>query len=356
MEDSGNGFRRFLEVRVEALQEELYALERDPEQIEPLKSILRICQELRHARQPQEPEEVRLVRNAVEKVTLHLGRADLAVSRDFLDFYVDSFDLLEEAVRDWPPGSSFDRARYADRVRSLLDLTQPRRGFPDGGAIAGWEPLARGGAEEPEPFAGTPPAVETVPVSPWEQSTAATAAQEEQIVVEAIGAGLQDVPTWSEEAREPVLELLDPADLTPEEREQYVEADLRELLTEPWPGPAEVLEPVGSALPGEEGTSGSLAASFSTFEELRAANAYQPSSVSTLETSPEAEAAVNQLRDVLDAFSLSLNDLDRASERLLREDLGRLGSETLSALVKRLELERDKLLSVFERTIESFRA
>lgn len=87
-----------------------------------------------------------------------------------------------------------------------------------------------------------------------------------------------------------------------------------------------------------------MAASFATYESLRA------------EPGPELEAAVTRLRDILDALSLSLNDLDGASERLLREDSAALGRETLSALVERLEGERDAMLSVFDRTIESFRA
>lgn len=284
MDEGGDGYRRFLEVQLEGLQDQLYALERDLEQVEYLKSILRACQRLRHAQGPEEPESVRILRNAVEKVTLHLGLADLAVTQDDLDFYVDSFDLLEEAVRRWPGGPSFDRARYADRVRALIERDRPRRPVP---------------------------------------------------------VGAQAKPEWRGSAAEPALEVRGERDLESGEREAFVEADLRDFLAEPWRG--ETKERVPAAVTASA-PAGGLAASFATYETLRA------------DPAPELAAALTALRDVLDAFSLSLNDLDRASERLLEEDWGGLGREAAAALVERLEGERDKLLTVFDRTIESFRA
>jgi chemotaxis protein histidine kinase CheA len=370
MEDSRNGYRKFLEIQVEGLQDQLYALERDPEQTEHLKAILRVCQRLRHAQDPGEPETVRILRNALEKVTLHLGRAGLAVTRDFLDFFVDTFDLLEQAVRRWPGGPSFDRARYADRVRGLLETTAPRRRAaveglaepeadaqaPSGAAAGLWHPVRHPVmAEEPV----GPEVAEGIELTEPESSEAA-----EPAGVGEAQAAHEDVPTWR--VREPErLEVLRAEDLTGEEHAQFAEVDLRDLLTEPWRGRGqEAREPVGAGAPGGGELEGSaLAASFSTYETLRGGATtgeagFEEAALSTAPAgvSAEVQEALTRLRDVLDAFSLSLTDLEAASERLLGEEPGGLDGVTLSALLERLDAEKEKLLSGFDRAIESLRS
>lgn len=333
MEQARDGYRRFLEVQVEALQEQLYGLERDPEQVEYLKSILRVCQRLRHAREADEPEAVRLLRNAVEKVTLHLGRAGARVSQDILDFYVDTFDLLEDVVRRWPTHLAFDRARYADRVRGLMDLEAlPAAARTDAApAEAGYEAPIEG-FREGEPVEVTLPE-ERIEAAPAPAGHPAQAEEE------------REVPTWTDAPAEGGLEVLVARDLVEAERDLFVSANLAEILAEPWSGPSAPARAAAAA------PAGGLAASYATFESLRG-GAARP----TAESSADAQAALSRLRDVLDAFSMSLTDLDRASTRLMAHDPQTLGHETLASLAQRLELEKQKLTGVFDRTIESFRA
>jgi chemotaxis protein histidine kinase CheA len=332
MEQARDGYRRFLEVQVEALQEQLYGLERDPEQIEYLKSILRVCQRLRHARESDEPESVHLLRNAVEKVTLRLGRSGARVTQDVLDFYVDTFDLLEEAVRRWPAGLAFDRARYADRVRGLLDL----------------EPLAPAAAER-QAAAAAPRSAE--PASSFREGEPVEVALPEgcagpQPVETPEPAIAREVPTWTEAPPAGGVEVLAARDVGEAERSLFVEGDLSALLIERWRGAA--------APAGAGAASGGLAASYSSYEVLRS-GAPQAVASAPAATGADAQVALTKLRDVLDAFSVSLTDLDRASQRLLSYGTGGLGEGTLASLARRLELEKQKLVGVFDRSIESFR-
>jgi chemotaxis protein histidine kinase CheA len=337
MEHSRDGYRRFLEVQVEALQEQLYGLERDPEQAEYLKSILRICQRLRHARETDEPESVHLLRNAVEKVTLHLGRAGAPVSQDVLDFYVDTFDLLEEAVRRWPAGLAFDRSRYADRVRGLLDMEarEVARAAPR-------ERVAPRPAEPPSSFREGEPVEVALP-----DSLAVEAARP-------LGAGEgRDVPTWTEAPPAGELEVLTARGLGDAERALFVEANLGDLLVERWQGATRpALAPAGSP------SGGGLAASYTTYEAMRTPAAAPWRGAMGLAAGPslDAQTALTRVRDVLDAFSVSLTDLDGASQRLLAQDTRGLGEGTLASLAQRLELEKQKLIAGFDRAIGFFRA
>ncbi|MFN2432646.1 MAG: hypothetical protein ABR599_07505 [Gemmatimonadota bacterium] len=350
MDESRDGFRRFLEIQVEALQEQLYGLERDPEQVEHLKGMLRTCQRLRHGREPGEPESVRILRNAVEKVTLHIGRAGLPLTQDFLDFYVDSFDLLEEAVRRWPVGPAFDRARYADRVRALLDTTVASAGPPSvsgrapAGVVddAGWAEPPRGGIMAEEPVS-LEVAADIVLTEPEVGSAAAEPALED--APSGTGAAAHEV---REDAH---VEVLGESSIEAAERGAFVEADLRDLLAEPWRGTAGdgVAAPLAQPLPEERG--GGLAASYRTYESLRQAGGGESHRAGA---GPATREAVERLRDVLDAFSVSLLDLDRASDRVLREGEG-LDASTRDALAARMQSEKEKVLSVFERTIQTFR-
>ncbi len=346
MEQARDGYRRFLEVQVEALQEQLYGLERDPEQVEYLKSILRVCQRLRHAREADEPESVHLLRNAVEKVTIRLGRSGAPVSQEVLDFYVDTFDLLEEAVRRWPAGLAFDRARYADRVRGLLDL-EPR--VLAVAAAPGRTYGEEQHAEPPSSFRGGEPVEVVLP------EDAAAEAQPVAAGEPAAAAVAREVPTWTEAPPAGGLEVLTARDVGEAERSLFVEADLGALLVERWQGGARAATAPAGAVGGP---AGGLAASYAAFETLRTR---EPATVRAATSAPagpsaDAQATLTRLRDVLDAFSVSLTDLDRATQRLLAHDAGSLGEGTLASLARRLDLEKQKLIGVFDRTIESFRA
>jgi hypothetical protein len=99
---------------------------------------------------------------------------------------------------------------------------------------------------------------------------------------------------------------------------------------------------------------GGLAASFSTFESLRDTRA-EPGLAAPAAHRGQAAEAIARLRDVLDAFSLSLQDLERTSDRLLDEVGAGIGGETLTILAGRLDAEKSKVLEVFNRAIESFR-
>jgi chemotaxis protein histidine kinase CheA len=360
MEQAAQDYRKLVEIEVESFQGQLEALERDPEQLHPLKSILRAAQRLRHARDDNEPMPVRLLRNAVEKVTLHLGHANLSVSREFLDFYLDSFDLLEESVRRWPDGASFDRARYADRTRFLLELTEPARAVQVSGTVP--EPAAGPGAE--------PARMEADAAS--RQAAASDAKTDgDQHVEEPSGLApiLQEVPTWAETSAGPGLELLAESEIAEGERDLFVEMDLRELLVEPWaepwtrhaPAPVESVPAPRTPYAEAPAGTGALAASFSTLESLRSGGAaaetadIEPSVRFGIEPRPAAREALERVRDSLDALSITLRDLDRAAERLLEEGPGSLGGSTVTALVERLELEKQKLVSTFERQIQSLR-
>jgi hypothetical protein len=154
----------------------------------------------------------------------------------------------------------------------------------------------------------------------------------------------REVPTWTDAPPEGGLEVLAARDLVEAERDLFVSANLAEILSEPWSGPAAPARAATAA------PAGGLAASYATFESLRG-GATRPAA-----QPGEAQAALSRLRDVLDAFSMSLTDLDRASTHLLAHDPQTLGHETLASLAQRLELEKQKLTGVFDRTIESFRA
>jgi hypothetical protein len=151
------------------------------------------------------------------------------------------------------------------------------------------------------------------------------------------------------------VRVLSARDVPDDERGLYVRVDLAELLAEPWARPPAAVEAPAAA---PEVAAGGLAASYTILEALRAgAEVESPiGEPARSRPSPEAEAAFARLSDVLDAFSLSLTELDSASERLLAEDTHALGGSSLSSMVERLELEKGKLLGVFDRTIESFRA
>jgi chemotaxis protein histidine kinase CheA len=340
MEQAQDGYRRFLEVQVEALQEQLYGLERDPEQVEYLKSILRVCQRLRHAREADEPESVHLLRNAVEKVTLRLGRSGAHVSQDVLDFYVDTFDLLEEAVRRWPAGLTFDRARYADRVRGLLDLEPAAPAAAESSAAV--HPAAEPRpAEAPASFRGGEPVEVALPEEPEMEPQPAAAEP----------AMARDVPTWTDAPPTGGVQVLLARDVAETERSLFVEGDLAALLVERWRGAARA----ATAPAGAGAAAGGLAASYSSFEALRSGESATSQAVASAPAA-EAQAALTRLRDVLDAFSVSLTDLDRASQRLLSHGAGSLGEGTLASLARRLELEKQKLTGVFDRAIESFRS
>lgn len=390
MEQSPNGFRTLLEGQVEALQDELYLLERDPDDVERLKSILRSVQTLRRARPPEEPETVRMLRNAVEKVTLHIGRADLAVSQDFLDFYTDTFDLLEDAVRRWPAGPSLDVARYADRVRGLLDTTAPRRAAfapapgqveaPDVGEAAEPAALEAEALLAPEipdeivlaPEAAAPEAGRAATEAPavTEISLVAEATAATEIPAAGIPAetGIGSRPAETEIPAAPVapgepgpeaesIELVRAEDLTIDERETYVAVDLRDLLAEPWRArPGRVPGPPGQPAPAP--AAGGLAASFASLETLRAEPppAVREESAAEREMSTATRAAVDRLRNALDAFSLSCDELEGASDRLRRVVAGDLDAGTATTLVERIEVERRKLLAALDRTVESVRA
>lgn len=317
-----DGYRKFLEIQVEALQEQLYALERDPQQVEHLKSMLRTVQRLRHAQGSSEPEPVRILRNAVEKVTLHVGRAGLTVTQDFLDFYVDSFELLEEAVRRWPGGPSFDRARYADRVRGLLGVTAT-------GVGAGPSDLREAGVQAP--FGHDAARGATMAEEPVSADVAA------EIVLTEPEPAAQPA---SDLIEEPAVEVLTRTSLADADLDSYVEADLQDLLLEPWGGAPSLQAPAARA--------GGLAASFATYEAIRGGRG------AAVQTPSGVRESVERLRDVLDTFSVALGELDRAAERVLREGRAGLDDGTRNALADRLRAEKDKVLLVFERTIDTF--
>ncbi|MBA2564819.1 MAG: hypothetical protein H0V09_05275 [Gemmatimonadetes bacterium] len=430
MEDSRDGFRKFLEIQVEGLQEQLYSLERDPSEVEHLKSILRISQRVRHAQEPDEPQQVRILRNAVEKVTLHLGRADLAVTQDILDFYVDSFDLLEEAVRRWPAGPSFDRARYADRVRGLLDTTAPRRGATpapesaDRGWSAGDDLGTASTLADAAPADGQRGMISSeatavdgpgrIEPEPWSPGPGEGSGVRTAVAIEA-GSIAEDVPTWKEGTAEVRIEVQAETGLSDAELAGADPIPLEDLLSEPWRGPRGRLDqppsretegPVqppltlddgpplevaaGGSVQGldllpvgeldvdgiAEGASpaavedlrlerppgaGGLAASYATYESLRAGRSVAGAGRDAegggffAPRAAGAHAALSRLRDDLDAFAVALHELERDCDDLLRNDGDSLGTGTLGVLVERLELEKGKLLDVFDRSIIALR-
>jgi chemotaxis protein histidine kinase CheA len=390
-----------LDHEVRRLQQELTELERRPERLEPLREILRSVQRLRHAADPDEPRPVRLLRNAVEKVTLHVGRSRLAVTPEVLDFYVDTVDLLEDAVRRWPAGADFDPRRYAERVRELLDTSAPTRdeaavgagpsmaeesvdetvadsiqltgpetaphGAADafggaGGAAEGALPSASGAVEVEEPPDRDAIELPDEPAAAEEEVEPAYAAAEVEPLAppddrrEAAERTEAARPAFAEEGGAAVeVEVLSESDLGFDDRSGFVYADLRDLLAAPWTAPARDEEDrSGAAAAAASERAGGLAASFSTFEELRETR------IETALAAPEparahgAEALAG-LRDVLDAFSLSLQDLERSSDRLLEDAGAGIGGETFGALAGRLDAEKRKLLEVFDRAIEGFR-
>ena len=133
-----------LDHEVRRLQQELTELERRPERLDPLREILRSVQRLRHAADADEPRPVRLLRNAVEKVTLHVGRSRPAVTPEVLDFYVDTVDLLEDAVRRWPAGADFDPRRRSSSPSSSRRCRRSHRSSP---RLGGEETPSRAPAE-----------------------------------------------------------------------------------------------------------------------------------------------------------------------------------------------------------------
>lgn len=332
-----------LDHEVRRLQDELAELERRPERVEPLREILRAVQRLRHAADPDEPRPVRLLRNAVEKVTLHVGRSRLAATPDVLDFYVDTVDLLEDAVRRWPDGADFDPRRYAERVREILDASGPTRDeMPRAhGPAMAEEPVDEAVAETIEPYAeGTVDLPDEVG-TPLDDGAASRARFGEDALVEVLSA----------------------ADVPPDVRARFAQADLRDLLAATWtsaePAEAEAWTTAARsdapAPPERAGERvGGLAASFSTFESLRDARA-EPGLAAPPAPRAQAAEAIARLRDVLDAFSLSLQDLERTSDRLLDEVGAGIGGETFTVLAGRLDAEKSKVLEVFDRAIESFR-
>jgi hypothetical protein len=151
------------------------------------------------------------------------------------------------------------------------------------------------------------------------------------------------------------VEVLSESDLGFDDRSGFVYADLRDLLAAPWTAPARDEEDrAGAAAAATSERAGGLAASFSTFEELRGTRTETALAAPAPARAHGAEALAG-LRDVLDAFSLSLQDLERTSDRLLEEAGAELGGETFGALAGRLDAEKRKLLEVFDRAIESFR-
>jgi chemotaxis protein histidine kinase CheA len=371
-----------LDHEVRRLQQELTELERRPERLEPLREILRSVQRLRHAADPDEPRPVRLLRNAVEKVTLHVGRSRLAVTPEVLDFYVDTVDLLEDAVRRWPAGADFDPRRYAERVRELLDTSAPTRDeAPVGAGPAMAEELVdetvadsiqltgpetgphrgadafvgTGGAAEEALLSGSgaveieePPDREAI-----ELPNEPAAAEEE---IEPAYAAAEVEPVAPPDDRAPAeVDVLSESDLGFDDRSGFVYADLRDLLAAPWTAPAlDEEDRAGTPAAAASERPGGLAASFSTFEELRGTQAETALAAPAPAPAHGAEALAG-LRDVLDAFSLSLQDLERSSDRLLEDAGAGIGGETFGALAGRLDAEKRKLLEVFDRAIESFR-
>ena len=378
-----------LDHEVRRLQDELAELERRPERVEPLREILRAVQRLRHASDPDEPRPVRILRNAVEKVTLHLGRGRLAVSSDVLDFYVDTVDLLEDAVRRWPGGADFDPQRYAQRVREILDASGPTRDetpVAHGSAMAE-EPVGEavaGAIELTEPEGGPALSVEAAARGFGDDGEPAVVSAAGAVEVEAYAEGTVDLPdeagtrlddeasTRARPEEDAAVEVLSAEDVPPDVRARFTQADLRDLLATTWTSAARAEAGAVEAEPSEadawtgvaradapaleraDERAGGLAASFSTFESLRDTRA-EPGLAAPAAHRGQAAEAIARLRDVLDAFSLSLQDLERTSDRLLDEVGAGIGGETLTVLAGRLDAEKSKVLEVFDRAIESFR-
>jgi hypothetical protein len=399
-----------LDHEVRRLHQELGELERRPERLEPLREILLSVQRLRHASDPDEPRPVRMLRNAVEKVTLHVGRSRLAVTPDVLDFYVDTVDLLEDAVRRWPDGGDFDPRRYADRVRDLLgtfrptrdevrpaavppmaeevvdeavadsiELTEPEAaGVGEAGAAAegagGGGVLSAAGVVEveeqrPGDAIELPDDTGAAAAAPYASPEEAPAEQTDAAAGEETyaPAGEETYPPGEETyapspegtpapERRPAVQVLSADELSDEDLSRFVYADLRDLLApppQPGAGAADWGGTAAGLVESPPGDAGGLAASFSTFEALR--DAGESRGFAAPAPRPGGSEALAGLRDVLDAFSLSLQDLERASDRLMDDAGAGLGAETFGALAGRLDAEKRKLLEVFDRAIESFR-